>query len=91
MKLTLVLALFTLSLVRCQESKFYDEVKNSRDFTGKVVLVTGSSVGIGKTTTKLFSALGAQVVVTGRKLSDVQATSKEAQDVSPKKLKVNII
>ena len=44
----------------------YKEVINSRNFTGKVVLVTGSSSGIGEGTAKLFSILGAKVVVTGR-------------------------
>ncbi|CAG2179759.1 unnamed protein product, partial [Oppiella nova] len=63
------------------------DVINSRNFTGKVVLVTGSSSGIGEGITKLFSILGANVVVTGRKADDVQRVAKEVQELSPKKLK----
>ncbi|CAG2169984.1 unnamed protein product, partial [Oppiella nova] len=67
--------------------KDYLDVINSRNFTGKVVLVTGSSSGIGEGITKLFSILGANVVVTGRKADDVQRVGKEVQELSPKKLK----
>ena len=66
----------------------YQEVKNSRNFTGKVVLITGSSSGIGEQTTKLFSALGAKVVVTGRKIADVTKAAQEVQKLSPNGLKV---
>ncbi|CAG2169625.1 unnamed protein product [Oppiella nova] len=65
----------------------YKDVVNSRNFTGKVVLVTGSSSGIGEGIVKLFSILGANVVVTGRKADDVQRVGKEVQELSPKKLK----
>ncbi|CAG2165767.1 unnamed protein product, partial [Oppiella nova] len=70
-----------------QSNDIYDEVRGSRNFTGKVVLVTGSSSGIGEQIVKLFSALGASVVVTGRKDADIQRVVKEAQDLSPQKLK----
>ena len=36
------------------------------DFTGKAVLVTGGSSGIGAATVKAFAAAGAQIVSTGR-------------------------
>ncbi|CAG2117247.1 unnamed protein product [Medioppia subpectinata] len=65
----------------------YKAVAKSRDFTGKVVLVTGSSSGIGEGIVKLFSILGANVVVTGRKAQDVQRVAKEVQVLSPLKLK----
>ncbi|CAG2180696.1 unnamed protein product, partial [Oppiella nova] len=55
--------------------------------TGKVVLVTGSSSGIGKGIVKLFSVLGAEVVVTGRKEGQVKRVAQEVQELSPKKLK----
>ncbi|CAG2171021.1 unnamed protein product [Oppiella nova] len=60
---------------------------NGRNFTGKVVLVTGSSSGIGEITTKEFSRLGASVVVTGRNATDISRVAKEAQQLSPYKLK----
>ncbi|CAG2113739.1 unnamed protein product [Medioppia subpectinata] len=65
----------------------YKDVINSRNFTGKVVLITGSSSGIGEGIAKLFSILGANVVVTGRKAADVQRVAKEVLELSPKKLK----
>ncbi|CAG2100198.1 unnamed protein product [Medioppia subpectinata] len=68
--------------------KAYFEVKNSRDFTGKVVLVTGSSSGIGEGIVKLFAILGANVVVTGRNETEIQRVAKEVLELSPKKLKV---
>ncbi|XP_054161711.1 3-oxoacyl-[acyl-carrier-protein] reductase FabG-like [Oppia nitens] len=66
---------------------FYDEVRNSRNFTGKVVLVTGSGVGIGASIVKLYSALGANVVITSQNADDVHKVAVEAQQLSPKKLK----
>ncbi|CAG2173172.1 unnamed protein product, partial [Oppiella nova] len=65
----------------------YKDVINSRNFTGKVVLVTGSSSGIGEGIAKLFSILGANVVVTGNTAAKVQRVGKEIQELSPKKLK----
>src|ERR1700733_7751346 len=65
-----------------------NQVKSSRNFRGKVVLVTGSSSGIGEGIVKLFSILGAKVVVTGRKAGEVTRVAKEAQELSPKKEKV---
>lgn len=38
------------------------------DFTGKTVLVTGASRGIGEATARLFAACGAHVIVSSRKL-----------------------
>ncbi|CAG2171179.1 unnamed protein product [Oppiella nova] len=65
----------------------YLAVKNSRNFTGKVVLVTGSSSGIGEGIVKLFSVLGAKVVVTGRKEAEIHKVAQEVQELSPQKLK----
>ncbi|CAG2111083.1 unnamed protein product [Medioppia subpectinata] len=65
----------------------YKAVAKSRNFTGKVILVTGSSSGIGEGIVKLFSILGANVVVTGRTAPDVQRVAKEVQELSPLKLK----
>ena len=87
MKIIVLLALISIVCADF-DIKDYLDVINSRNFTGKVVLVTGSSSGIGEGSTKLFSILGANVVVTGRKESEVQRVAKEVQELSPKKLKV---
>ncbi|CAG2118943.1 unnamed protein product, partial [Medioppia subpectinata] len=65
----------------------YKAVAKSRDFTGKVVVVTGSSSGIGERIVKLFSILGANVVVCGTTATKVQRVAKEVQELSPLKLK----
>jgi len=65
----------------------YKAVAKSRNLTGTVALVTGSSSGIGEGIVKLLSILGANVVVTGRKAEDVSRVAKECQDLSPQKLK----
>ncbi|CAG2113661.1 unnamed protein product [Medioppia subpectinata] len=65
----------------------YSQEGLGRNFTGKVVLTTGSSSGIGEGIVKLFSRLGANVVVTGRKANEVQRVAEEAQELSPLKLK----
>ena len=69
----------------------YEAVKNSRNFTGKVVLVTGSSSGIGEGTVKLFSLLGAQVVVTGRNETRIKSVAEEVHKLSPHGLKVLLL
>ncbi|XP_054169319.1 17-beta-hydroxysteroid dehydrogenase 14-like [Oppia nitens] len=70
-----------------EDIDIYDEVRHSRDFNGKVVLVSGSSNGIGAQIVKLYSALGASVVVTGRKADEIHKTALVVQELSPKKLK----
>src|SRR5260221_7148936 len=56
---------------------------NSKDFSGKVALVTGSSSGIGAETAIQFSKYGAQVVVTGRNADNVAKVTQQCNDVSP--------
>lgn len=47
------------------------------DFTGKVVLITGASSGIGAATAKHFTKLGAQVVMTGRNADSLKKCGTE--------------
>ncbi|PZC74247.1 3-oxoacyl-[acyl-carrier-protein] reductase FabG [Helicoverpa armigera] len=56
------------------------------DFTGKVVLVTGASAGIGESTALLFAALGAKLSLVGRnegKLRAVAAACHKLRGLQP--------
>lgn len=46
-------------------------------FSGKSVIVTGSSSGIGRATAVLFAKYGAQVTITGRDAGKLEATKKK--------------
>jgi NAD(P)-dependent dehydrogenase (short-subunit alcohol dehydrogenase family) len=47
---------------------------NPFDFTGRTVLVTGGSSGIGRETAVVLSELGARVIVTGRNTKQLERT-----------------
>ncbi|WP_395402724.1 SDR family NAD(P)-dependent oxidoreductase [Pseudoduganella sp. UC29_106] len=49
---------------------------------GRVVLITGGGAGIGRAAALRFAALGAQVVVTGRREAALQALSAESPRIS---------
>ena len=66
----------------------FERAKNALDFTGKVVLVTGSSAGIGAETVRLFSYLGASVVVTGWNVTGIRQVAYGAWQLSPNRLQV---
>ena len=59
-----------------------------QEFDGKVVLVTGSSSGIGEATALCFAKLGSKVVITGRDESRVERVAKLCQEISPHNLQV---
>ena len=69
----------------------YQSVKNGLEFKDKVVLVTGSGSGIGAETVRLFSYLGANVVVTDKTEEAVKRVADECHQLSPDKLKVKFI
>jgi NAD(P)-dependent dehydrogenase (short-subunit alcohol dehydrogenase family) len=52
------------------------------DLTGKVVIVTGGSRGLGKSMVRAFAAAGAEVVVTSRKLEACVAVAEEVTAVT---------
>lgn len=58
------------------------------NFSGKVVLVTGSSRGIGRATALKLASLGADVVVNGTKLDAVKTVSKEIESMGRKSIAV---
>lgn len=51
--------------------------KNKMSFLGKVVLLTGSSSGIGKATALRLSKEGATLALTGRNLESLKAVAKD--------------
>ena len=55
----------------------YGSVFAKRLFAGKVVLVTGGGSGIGRCVAHELAALGAQLVLIGRKLEKLQAVADE--------------
>uniref|UniRef100_A0A1B6DEX8 Ketoreductase domain-containing protein n=1 Tax=Clastoptera arizonana TaxID=38151 RepID=A0A1B6DEX8_9HEMI len=57
-------------------------------FSGKVVLITGSSSGIGAGAAVHFSKLGANVVITGRKSDKLKNVSEQCERVGHKPLTV---
>ncbi|CAG2181424.1 unnamed protein product, partial [Oppiella nova] len=65
----------------------YYGVRNSRDFTRKVVLVTVTNSGLAEGTIKLFSILGASLVITGTNGTYINQLAQSVQSYSPTNLK----
>jgi len=65
----------------------YAGVKNSMNFRGKVVLITGSNSGIGAATARLYCYLGATVVITGRNATRIKEVADECRKLSPYRIK----
>ncbi|KAH9398827.1 hypothetical protein TYRP_018640 [Tyrophagus putrescentiae] len=57
------------------------------NFTGKSVLVTGSSSGIGEAIAKRFAEYGANVTVTGRNADNVARVAAACYQISPYKIR----
>ena len=50
------------------------------EFNGQVVLVTGATRGMGKRFAEDFSALGAELILTGTKSREIEALNREARE-----------
>lgn len=55
-----------------------------QELTGRKVLVTGGSKGLGKDAALAFARLGAEVVITGRNMDDLEKALRELREVQPK-------
>ena len=55
----------------------YHSIFRSDAFQDKVIIITGGGSGIGRCTAHELSALGAQVVITGRKQEKLDKVSQE--------------
>ncbi|XP_062526038.1 3-oxoacyl-[acyl-carrier-protein] reductase FabG-like [Bombyx mori] len=60
-------------------------------FSGKVVLITGASSGIGAETALDFAKLEANLVLTARNKENLEKISAECEHVSPNKLKPLVV
>lgn len=58
------------------------ENKKKYDFSGKVVLITGSSTGIGAAAALQFVQNGAQVAITGHKQEDVELVCGKIRSIT---------
>jgi NAD(P)-dependent dehydrogenase (short-subunit alcohol dehydrogenase family) len=67
-------------------------MSHPRDFSGKVVLVTGSTSGIGQEIVLQFAKYGAKVIVTGKEDYNVlNAVAEKCNDLSPARLQATVI
>lgn len=60
-------------------------------FEGKVVIVTGSSQGIGRATAVFFAQEGARVTITGRDSKALEETKKAVLEVIGSEDKINVV
>jgi NAD(P)-dependent dehydrogenase (short-subunit alcohol dehydrogenase family) len=72
------IARFTESL-SSSESRFMSSVINPMDLTGRTIVVTGASSGIGRATAIHLSQLGARVVLVARDTQRLQETAELLQ------------
>ncbi|AXE16708.1 short-chain dehydrogenase [Runella rosea] len=54
-----------------------ESAKNLFDLTGKVAVITGASKGIGEQIARYFAQFGAKVIISSRKLADLELLAEE--------------
>ena len=54
----------------------YRELKSSLKFTDKIVVITGSGIGIGQAIAKKFAENGANIIIMGRRKEPLDQTSE---------------
>lgn len=59
------------------------EVASDYDLTGRVVVVTGATAGLGRESARAFAAAGARVVLTGRTTTALEETSDWIAQLEP--------
>jgi NAD(P)-dependent dehydrogenase (short-subunit alcohol dehydrogenase family) len=59
------------------------------DFTGKVILVTGGSRGLGYQMVKAFAERGADIIIASRKLDNCEAVAEEVRALGRKALAIS--
>ena len=69
-------------------TKFTIPLIMPQNFEDKIVLVTGSSGGIGAATIKYFAKAGAKVVVNGRNQNNIASVAAECDALSPKSKRI---
>lgn len=63
------------------KEKYKTGMLHNEALDGKVIIVTGGGTGLGKAMSKYFLELGANVVITSRKLDVLQKTADELSDL----------
>ncbi|CAP39159.1 Protein CBG22606 [Caenorhabditis briggsae] len=63
----------------------------TKRFSGKSVIITGSSNGIGRATAVLFAKQGAQVTITGRDEERLEAAKKQILKLTSKPNDLNVV
>ena len=58
-------------------AKYTEPMLRDNALKGKTIIVTGGGTGLGKSMTRYFLQLGANVAIASRKLDVIQATAAE--------------